>query len=734
MSPLVFFPLLWCVGVALAALITPPGFDLGTWTGAVWIVMAVTPLAFVLGGLAGRGVATRRLPLSAREELTTDAATALPALRRLLVGALFVGYAELGYQFVSAGAIPLLNSHIDATRATQPGGPPVVLINLLALTTIAALCAHRRLLCRAALPEIILAAAGVSGFLLSGGRGEVFLALGATVIARSLLYGPPRARTAVIGALVGLSLSSGIFFLRTYQHRNTPFERVLYSRILPDTPAVLRPYWAVHFGYATNFDVLAAVVRHFPASEPYHPGRYSLSGFDLAIPGTRPMGSVTSHLTGPFVTSTAAGPYVADGGVPLLILGMALIGFAATGSYTVAVRRRSYAWCLFAGYLLYMTAFAVYTNLWTDHPDWVFALPGLLVFGAVGTGRLTARASGGLPPRLYVDGRPLDFRSVLPVLARLLNRIAPHRLLSRKATLGSIGALAVLVAGGAVYELVRDPKPVPTKPVAPLPVGVRLKLPAAASAPGALVATDGDLPGDNTPLWIIGGVGHANRVTEFSFSTVPPNSRLYRVKVPKLTQRERFDVGTWTQGPALFEMKLGPNSILTTVTNLGKHVFAESRAKALLPEPPSGHRDVAIATYSGALPDLYVVDRGRRRERVEITVLSGESGFRKVIMSRRAPIRNLDPKNWAVDVSRVIGRRPSLLSFSRAGTGSGHPEEHVLNGNSGFRTFALHQVLGLAPYAVTPQIGSGLVLDHPSIYVMDPVRRQLLTLPIAPPR
>jgi len=45
------------------------------------------------------------------------------------------------------------------------------------------------------------------------------------------------------------------------------------------------------------------------------------------------------------------------------------------------MRTRSLGWCLVAGYLLYVTLFGLYTNLWTQHVDWLMVSPLLLVVG-----------------------------------------------------------------------------------------------------------------------------------------------------------------------------------------------------------------------------------------------------------------------------------------------------------------------------------------------------------------
>jgi len=79
---------------------------------------------------------------------------------------------------------------------------------------------------------------------------------------------------------------------------------------------------------------------------------------------------------GPFVTNTIAGPWWADGALPLVVRGFAAVGAATGAAYGGARIRRSASACLVAGRIGTMAVFGVYTNLFTDHPDWVVVLPG----------------------------------------------------------------------------------------------------------------------------------------------------------------------------------------------------------------------------------------------------------------------------------------------------------------------------------------------------------------------
>jgi hypothetical protein len=743
LSPVVFFPSLWVLGVLLASLAPLPHYDLGAWSADAWIVMVAVPVVFVLGCVMGRNVTVRRLgagDLPPRPELETDAVRTPRPLRLTLGAAVTIGYAELAHQFAGAGGIPILSANIDATRVAQPGGLSIILLNLLPVAAILALASRRSLRSRDAAPEVLIAAVAVAGFVLSGGRGTVVLAIVAAAIARGLLYGVPRATTLIASGMVVVALLTGTFFLRTAQHKQNPFEHTLYTQTLPAMPAPLRPYAALHFGYATNFDVLARVVRHFPSSEPYGHGAFSTSGFDRVIPGTRRLGSVTAQLTSPWVTSTLAGPFWADGGLPFVVIGITLIGAVAGAAHAAAVRRRSLITCAVAGYLLYMTAFGVYTNLWTDHPDWAFALPALGLLGTVGSGRslwrrgrspdqASGRARTRYSARVRHEGRRVMRSSPL---SRLHVSLRPF--LSRKPLIVCLAALVAIFGIAVAVELLRDEKPADAVVASPLlSVSERFTLAGAVVGANSTIATDGDLSpdSDNSQVWSFRGGGGGATVERLDFADTPPRSTRMRVDLGPSSPNRALDVGQWATGTAVFVMRLERRGIRSQVTSLGVRPRVESRGFSVLPAP-SGKREVAIATWSGALPDLFVLDWLGARERLRVTVFSGESAFRARIVSAHLPLMNPDPQQWSFDVGRVLGQRPSVVGVNRAGTGSGHPEVHILTGDSGFKQFGLQRPVRHGKLSGVPRFVTGLSLSQPSVFLVD--GRDLLVVPVAPRR
>jgi hypothetical protein len=86
------------------------------------------------------------------------------------------------------------------------------------------------------------------------------------------------------------------------------------------------------------------------------------------------------------VTSTVAGSFWADGGLPVVVLGLALIGAVVVGTYCVALARPELRFTLLAGNFLFLALFGVYVNLWTQQVDWILITPLLYAFGAAAEG------------------------------------------------------------------------------------------------------------------------------------------------------------------------------------------------------------------------------------------------------------------------------------------------------------------------------------------------------------
>lgn len=722
LSPAIFFPALWGIGVLLAWLVPMPAYDLGAWSPRAWLVMIAVPVAFVLGCVISRILMTSLLDAAGvaafAPERRTDAVATPRRMRVVLICALIVGYAELAHQFIGAGAIPLLSSNIDVARFAQPGGPSIILTNLLPVVAILALASRRSLRLPAALPEMCIAAIAIGGFLLAANRGIFVLTLAAAAAARALLYGMPRPRTVVVGGLSILVVLVGVFFLRTSQPQPNTFTDQLHSRILPAMPVLSRPYAAIHFGYATNFDVLARVVDHFPGSEPYGRGAFSTSAFDLVIPGTRALTSETPQLTGAWVTATVAGPFWADGGFPFLLLGMTAIGAVASALYTAALRTRWLAVSAAAGYGLFLTAFGVYTNLWTDQPDWTFVFPMIVVLALLGGGHISS-------PRFWRESRAAERagkRAPRYALARL--RFLP--LLKSKPFLVSAGALATMLVAALLWQP-SDKQDVTTatEPPPTLSVAESLPLDTIATAQGSTLATDGAAPGDNTPIWSIRGVGSEGVARRIDFDDVRPRHEQFSVRLSSASRTRALDVADWEGRPAVFDMQRQPSGITTRVVSLSDGDATTLQAFSALTQPRV-RRDVSIATWDGRLPDLFVMDNLGSRERLRISIFSGESGFTRIVARARASLVRIDPAQWSFDVATLNGSRPEVIALRRGVSPSSYTEVHVLTGESRFKKFALHGTLKTPRGVSTEHFASGLSLGLPSVFLVAP--RRILTV------
>lgn len=300
----------------------------------------------------------------------------------------------------------------------------------------------------------------------------------------------------------------------------------------------------------------------------------------------------------------------------------------------------------------------------------------------------------------------------------------------RSVWLGVAAVVAILAAAVVFGALGPDSEPAPTQ--APLlAITEQIPLGPGAREPEKTIATDGDSPGDNTAIWSIGGEGREGVAERLDLSDTKPRRQDFRVNLGNPSPQRVLDIGEWATGTAVFDLRLERGGVRSRVLSLGPRRRVESRGFARLPRPLV-KREVAIATWSGPAPDLFVIDRGGARERVRITVFSGESGFVLPITTKRAPFKQLDPDEWTLDVGQLGGRRPSLVGFSRSGTGSGRPELHVLTGDSDFQEFVVQRPVDRPRSATLSRLVTGLSLGRPSVFFVE--GRRLLTVPLGAPQ
>ena len=175
----------------------------------------------------------------------------------------------------------------------------------------------------------------------------------------------------------------------------------------------------------------------------------------------------------------------------------------------------------------------------------------------------------------------------------------------------------------------------------------------------------------------------------------------------------RYDVTRWEGSPAIAELDLRRDGVVSRVIRV-RDGRVLSRGSAMVPAPAT-KREVAIATFSGTKPDLYVIDRRAPNQRVRVTVFSGESGFEARIAQFDAEFRGLSVDDWRLDIARLSGGAPDLVGFSRNGTGSSHPELHVLRGDAGFRQYWQQRVLDVPVFGSLPDVDIGVARGRPSI-------------------
>jgi hypothetical protein len=718
-SPLLAFPAAW----ALAALLSQVHVlnAQGPWSTVMIQVVVAVPLAFIAGGLIGEALATLATREAATKKKLRVSKRGFRIGLTVLVG---IGLLELAHQFAKAGTIPVLSGSIDAARFGQ-GGPTILLTDLLTVAAIVALVKPRRLFAREARFELGIATVAIGGFALQAGRGSVILPVIVALVGRWLYWGRPNAYVLTTGGVVAFVAIVAGFYLRIGQHPTTPFEAELFSEILPTLPFFVKPLIPLYLAVTTNFLALQGVVGHFPTVEPYGHWVFNAVAFDDFLSSTRNVSDVSATLTPPWVTSTVAGSFWADGGFPVLIPGVALIGMLSAGAYAAAVRTLSLRWAMVSAYLFFVALFGLYTNLWTQHLDWLVVSPLLLFFGAFSE---DPDSPPGVVGRAWGKIRRMSGRDPKPTTpgegdgssegqARL-RRVAPPMV-------AGFSALVVLFLVGLAVQATLPP---------PYPLGETIRLPPSVARAQA-VMSDGDRPTDNTGLWWVNTKG--DRVSLRYFDPSHPDEPA--VLVDRFRQpgaaSSSFDITRWPplRGAALIVMQQQGNNLEITVRRTdGKGVH--QRFTAPIPAPSTGAtRDLAIATFNGRIPDLFVIGRDEPNTRVSVSIISGESGFRRQPLATSLPFGGLAPSQWSLDVGSIAGQAPgdvgpapkvirSDLVLVEHDPSHVHANLKVLLGEDDYRGFAFQRDLD-----TSPRVGkrtSFLIASHggaEAIYEVEPV-------------
>jgi oligosaccharide repeat unit polymerase len=379
LSPIVVFPALWLLGVVLAqihvvALQRP-------WSWRMWVVAFLVPAVFVCAGVLAQELVRARGHARSAAAWLGRFRGRLP-LRPILTLFILIGYIELAHQFAVAGQVPLFSSNIDAARVALPGGITIVLTDLLTVAAVVAIVAPPKLWSRAALFELAVLGAALFGFALEGGRGSVVLPIVTGALGRILYRGLPRFEWLVAIAALVVAILSVAFFVRTAQHSSNAFESEFYSHDLRSVPWLLRPLVPVHLAVAMNFEGLARIVDYFPTYAHFGHWRYDAGLFNRYLPA-RSATTVSGTQASPFTTNTMAGSFWADGGFVGVTVGVAFVAMLSSTAYAYARLTEQFRYVVVAAYLLYMTMFGLYDNLFTQFPDWLIVAPMLFAVGSV---------------------------------------------------------------------------------------------------------------------------------------------------------------------------------------------------------------------------------------------------------------------------------------------------------------------------------------------------------------
>ena len=684
LSPLLLFPLVWVL-TALLAQIHLLHIQENAWSTVMVAVVVAVPLAFIAGGLIGQGVAVIATSFSsARGELRISERR----FRRLLVVLVGIGLLAVAYQFARSGRPPLLSGSIDEARFSE-GGPTILLTDLLTVAVIVAMTRARNPFARESRFELALSAVALGAFALQAGRGNVILPIVVVIIARWLYWGRPSPYLLTAGGIFAFLAICFGFYLRTYQHPWTPFEAELFGEVLPPMSFVLKPLVPLYLALTTNFVALQGIVDHFPTAAPYGHGIYDAVAFDTVFSGARHIGDVSGELTPPWVTSTVAGAFWADGGFPLLIPGVAATGTLAAGTYAAAARTLSFRWALASAYLTFVALFGLYTNFWTQQIDWLIVAPLLLVFGAFAEDPDrppgVVGAAWGKIRRMQDRGSTTAPAPASPGEEGAADggrrRGRPG---AKAAIVSGLLSLAALVVAGLIVQRTL-PEPFPLVKTMSLPASV---------ATADSVFTDSGRGSDNTQVYWVNRHGRVAHLHAFDPVSRKTDSTTFRSS--GLPGKTYYDTGSWLPMsiPAIFEIQQAPKRIYVTVRRSDNGALVKQFSRTLGAPAPGITRSFEIGSFDAPRADLFIVDRGLSTTRARIGILSGESGFRAQSYGTELSVRGAKPDEWSVAIGELAGKtfangraatpRPDLLLFER-NPDREHTNLKVIPGEENFR-------------------------------------------------
>jgi|GEM_PF-3115260 len=723
LSPLLLFPLVWAA-MALLAQVHLLRIQ-GPWSLVMVAVVVAVPLTFIAGGLIGEGFAQLSTRLSA-QRVETKISDRL--FRRILLVLVGVGLLAVAYQFAKAGRPPLLSGSIDNARFSE-GGPTILLTDLLTVAVIAAMTRARNPFSRESRFELVLSAIALGAFALQAGRGNVVLPVVVVILARWLYWGRPSPYLLTAGAVVAFLAICFGFYLRTYQHPTTPFEAELFSEVLPPLPFFIKPLIPLYLALTTNFVALEGIVHHFPTTAPFGHGAYDAVALDRFVSVSKNVSDASSEITPPWVTSTIAGSFWADGGFWVVVPGVAITGILTAGAYAAAARTRSFRWSLVGGYLLFVALFGLYTNLWTQQIDWLLVTTLLFIFasfaedpesppGIVGTAWGKIRKISAPGPT--TSSTPATATDEGARSAPAAERGSGGRGGAKAAIACGLGAVVVLLVAGLVIQRTL-PEPFPLVRTMPLPRSI---------ASAQSVFTDSGRGSDNTQIYWVNS--HGQQRTLHVFDPLSRKSRVTSFRASGLPGKTYYDTGSWLPMaiPAIFEIQQAPKKIFVTVRRSDNGAPIAHYSRTLRAPGPGVTRSYEIGTYSAPRADLFLVDRGLATSRARVSILSGESGFRAQAYGTNLPFRGAKPNEWSLAVGELAGKtlpngqsatpKPDLLLFER-NPDNKHTNLKVIAGEENFIGFAYQRDIDepgdLPPSRIFLQ---GSWLGAPSVFEVAP--------------
>lgn len=264
-----------------------------------------------------------------------------------------------------------------------------------------------------------------------------------------------------------------------------------------------------------------------------------------------------------------------------------------------------------------------------------------------------------------------------------------------------------LLVTGAVLEFTRERKPAGDAINAVTTPAVAVN-----QAFAAPVLRD---PGVPVPLQRIQSLNLGTAVTNVVSDGLSPTSGLWNVDtstdgttmralfprpgqpvtLPTAGAPDAVDAARWTRetGVCAFLIRESRDGrLMVDVRRLSSGAVAGRFETARARRPEGSERTLQVGRWSGPRADLFILDRGRPNDTMQVRVLSGESGFEDVVLSVIVQQgMGFGRRNWNVDLADVAGSGRSDIVFTTRfeNTGSGRTEVHALAAQTNYSRFLL---------------------------------------------